>query len=41
MAKHKKPNLKKDAKIVEKKDVESEIEHIRLEKWRPGKRNFS
>ena len=38
MAKYKKRNPKKDSKTVE--DIENKIERIRLEKWRPGNRNF-
>ena len=40
MAKYEKRNPKKDSKIEDKEDVECEIERIRLEKWRPGNRNF-
>ena len=40
MAKHKKRNSKEDAKTIKKQNVETEIEQIRLEKWRPGNRNF-
>jgi len=39
MANYKKRNSKKDAKTAEK-DVEHEFERRRLEKWRPGNRNF-
>jgi len=39
MAKREKRNFKNDAKTAEK-DVEYEFERRRLEKWRPGNRNF-
>lgn len=40
MAKHEKRNSQKDDKTVEKEDEEYEFERKRLEKWRPGNRNF-
>ena len=40
MAKHEKRNSKNDAKTEEKEDVGIEAERRRLEKWRPGNRNF-
>lgn len=36
---HEKRNSQKHAKTAEK-DVEFEFERRRLEKWRPGNRNF-
>lgn len=40
MAKREKRNSKKDTKTIEREEVEFEIERKRLEKWRPGNRNF-
>jgi len=39
MAKRGKRNFKNDIKTPEK-DMEFEVERRRLEKWRPGNRNF-
>lgn len=40
MDKYEKRNSEKDSKTAEMQDEKFELERRRLEKWRPGRRNF-